>query len=93
MKKITLSFATLSIAVMSYGQTQCTSLTKDSVRCKNNTKSISAKCHLHDPNYALLVNKTTTKVCSGTTKKGKNCKSKTKHESGLCHHHRPKSNK
>ena len=41
MKKLTISVATLLIAGMSYGQTQCNGLTKDSVQCKSTTKSIS----------------------------------------------------
>ena len=35
MKKLTLSVAALTIAMMSYSQTQCKGLTKDSVQCKN----------------------------------------------------------
>ena len=35
MKKLTMSVAALTIAMMSYGQTQCKSLTTDSVQCKN----------------------------------------------------------
>ena len=39
MKKLTLSVAALTIAMMSYGQTtQCEGLTKDSIQCKNTTK-------------------------------------------------------
>ena len=87
MKKLTLSVAALTIAMMSYGQTQCNGLTKDSVQCKNTTKSVSELCYLHDTNYVKEA-KTTSVVCSGTTKSGRNCKHKTKHSSGLCHHHR-----
>ena len=87
MKKVTLSVAALTIAMMSYGQTQCNGLTKDSVQCKNTTKTEVKLCYLHNPNY-VKQSKTTTVVCSGTTKKGKNCKSKTKDLSGKCHNHR-----
>ena len=87
MKKITLSVAALTIAMMSYGQTQCSGLTKDSVQCKNTTKSVSELCYLHDANY-VKETKTTSVVCNGTTKKGRNCKNKTKDLSGKCHHHR-----
>ena len=87
MKKVTMSVAALTIAMMSYGQTQCNGLTKDSVQCKNTTKSVSELCYLHNPNYVKAVTKSAT-VCSGNTKSGRNCKHKTKHSSGLCHHHR-----
>ena len=88
MKKITLSVAALTIAMMSYGQTQCKGLTKDSIQCKNAVKT-SDLCYLHNPNY---VKKTNTKpvVCSGTTKAGNNCKNKTKNSDGLCHLHTTK---
>ena len=87
MKKVTLSVAALTIAMMSYGQTQCNGLTKDSVQCKNTTKSVGELCYLHDANYVKKT-KTTSVVCSGTTKSGRNCKNKTKNLSGLCHNHR-----
>ena len=87
MKKLTLSVAALTIAMMSYGQTQCDGLTKDSVQCKNTTKSVVELCYLHNPNYVKNVVSETV-VCSGTTQKGRNCKHKTKHSSGRCHHHR-----
>ena len=87
MKKVTLSVAALTIAMMSYGQTQCNGLTKDSVQCKNTTKSVSELCYLHDTNYVKEA-ETTSVVCSGTTKKGRNCKNKTKDLSGKCHNHR-----
>ena len=89
MKKITLSVAALSIAMMSYGQTQCKGLTKDSVQCKNTTKSKNSLCYLHNPFYTSK-SKIPTVICSGTTKKGSNCKNKTKNISGLCHLHTPK---
>ena len=87
MKKVTLSVAALTIAMMSYGQTQCNGLTKDSVQCKNTTKTEVKLCYLHNPNYEKALTKSAT-VCSGTTKKGRNCKNKTKDSSGLCHNHR-----
>ena len=85
MKKVTMSVAALTIAMMSYGQTQCNGLTKDSVQCKNTTKTEVKLCYLHNSNYTKV--KTNTVVCSGTTQKGKNCKNKTKDLSGLCHNH------
>ena len=87
MKKITLSVAALTIAMMSYGQsTQCKELTTDSVKCKNNTKAKNSLCYLHNPFYKNEV-KTPAKVCDGTTKSGRNCKNKTKNTSGFCHLH------
>ena len=87
MKKVTMSVAALAIAMMSYGQTQCNGLTKDSVQCKNTTRTEVKLCYLHNPNYVKAVTKSAT-VCGGTTKSGRNCKHKTKHSSGRCHHHR-----
>ena len=87
MKKLTLSVAALTIAMMSYGQsTQCKELTTDSVQCKNNTKAKNSLCYLHNPFYKDEV-KTPAKVCNGTTKSGRNCKNKTKNTSGFCHLH------
>ena len=87
MKKLTLSVAALTIAMMSYGQsTQCKELTTDSVQCKNNTKAKNSLCYLHNPYYKDEV-KTPAKVCNGTTKSGRNCKNKTKNTSGFCHLH------
>tara|TARA_R100000781_G_scaffold87164_1_gene53639 strand:- start:250 stop:519 length:270 start_codon:yes stop_codon:yes gene_type:complete len=88
MKKITMSVAALSIAVMSYGQTtQCKSLTKDSVQCKNKTTQVL--CYLHNPNYNSNSNIKAT-ICIGTTKKGRKCKNKTKNVNNLCHLHTKK---
>ena len=87
MKKLTLSVAALTIAMMSYGQTQCNGLTKDSVQCKNTTTSVVELCYLHNPNYEKVVAKSAT-ICNGTTQSGRNCKNKTKDSSGLCHNHR-----
>ena len=89
MKKLTLSVAALTIAMMSYGQTQCKELTTDSVQCKNNTKSKNSLCYLHNPFYKDEV-KTPAKVCTGTTKSGRNCKNKTKNTNQLCYLHTKK---
>jgi len=87
MKKLTLSVAALTIAIMSFGQTQCEGLTKDSVQCKNTVKTTIKLCHIHNPNHIVPSNSVAVK-CSGTTKKNKKCKNKTKDASGLCHNHR-----
>ena len=86
MKKLKLSVAALLIASASFAQTQCISLTKDSLQCKNVTKQ-SNQCHLHNANYVKPSNNAAV-VCTGTTKSGKNCKNKTKSISGLCHNHK-----
>ena len=84
MKKLTLSVAALTIAMMSYGQTQCKGLTTDSVQCKNTTKV--ELCYLHNPYYQNEI-KVLATVCNGTTKSGRNCKNKTKNTSGFCYLH------
>tara|TARA_R100000458_G_C8255331_1_gene231521 strand:+ start:149 stop:424 length:276 start_codon:yes stop_codon:yes gene_type:complete len=89
MKKLTLSVAALSLAVMSYGQTQCKSLTTDSVQCKNSTKAKNGLCYLHNPYYTKK-DKTPATQCTGTTKSGRNCKNKTKNSNNLCYLHTPK---
>jgi len=89
MKKLTLSVAALTIAMMSYGQTQCKELTTDSVQCKNNTKAKNSLCYLHNPFYKDEV-KVPAKICTGTTKSGRNCKNKTKNINQLCHLHTKK---
>ena len=86
MKKLTLSVAALTIAMMSYGQTQCKELTTDSVQCKNTTKAKNSLCYLHNPFYTNAV-KIPAIICGGTTKTGRNCNNKTKNEGGLCHLH------
>ena len=86
MKKLTLSVAALAIAMMSYGQTQCEGLTKDSVQCKNITKTKIELCYLHNPNY-IKSNKVVSVICNGTTKKNIPCKNKTKNTNGKCHLH------
>ena len=63
MKKITMSVAALTIAMMSYGQTQCKGLTKDSVQCKNTVKNKVELCYLHNPNY-VKSSKTVTVICT-----------------------------
>ena len=87
MRKLTLSVAALTIAMMSYGQTQCKEMTKQNVQCKNTTKSKVELCHLHNPNHVKSSDKLTV-ICSGTTKKNIPCKNKTKDKSGKCHNHR-----
>jgi len=89
MKKLTLSVAALTIAMMSYGQTQCKELTTDSVQCKNNTKAKNSLCYLHNPFYKDQV-KIPAKICTGTTKSGRNCKNKTKNTNQLCYLHTKK---
>ena len=90
MKKLTLSVAALTIAMMSYGQTQCKELTTDSVQCKNNTKAKNSLCYLHNPYYKDEV-KVPAKVCTGNTKSGRNCKNKTKNTNQLCYLHTSKN--
>ena len=90
MNKITLSVAALTIAMMSYGQTQCKELTTDSVQCKNSTKAKNSLCYLHNPYYKDEV-KVPAKVCTGTTKSGRNCKNKTKNTNQLCYLHTTKN--
>ena len=90
MKKLTLSVAALTIAMMSYGQTQCKELTTDSVQCKNNTKATNNLCYLHNPYYKDKV-KVPAKICTGTTKSDRNCKNKTKNTNQLCYLHTTKN--
>jgi len=85
MKKLTLSVVALTMTMMSYGQTQCNGLTKDSVQCKNTTNKVL--CYLHNPNY-VKTSDSVTVICGGTTKSGNNCKRKTKNTSGLCYNHK-----
>jgi len=89
MKKITLSVAALTIAMMSYSQTQCEGLTKNSVQCKNTNQDTVTLCYLHNTNYVQKT-KSTVVVCDGTTKTGNCCKNKTKNDNGFCHNHQPK---
>ena len=86
MKKIKLTIACLLLGSMAFAQTQCTSLTKSNVQCKNTVKT-GELCHSHNPNY-VKPSETTTVICSGTTKSNAPCKNKTKNASGLCHLHK-----
>ena len=92
MKKLKLSVAALLIASASFAQTQCVSLTKDSLQCKNKVKFIEGNdqqhplCYLHDINY-VKPSKNSAVICSGTTKKNQNCKNKTKNTNQLCYLH------
>ena len=85
MKKLTLSVVALTMTMMSYSQTQCNGLTKNSVQCKNTTKLTTELCYLHDSLY--VKDDKVSQKCNGTTKVGKSCKNKTKNESGLCYRH------
>ena len=87
MKKLTLSVAALTIAMMSYGQTQCKGMTKDNIQCKNITKKVNSLCYNHDKNHVKSSDRLTV-ICNGTTKKNNPCKNKTKDKSGKCHNHR-----
>ena len=90
MKKLTLSVAALTIAMMSYGQVQCEGITKLNVQCKNMTKDISKLCHIHNPNHVVKSDKVAV-ICSGTTKLNKPCKKKTKAPNGRCYLHGAKN--
>ena len=85
MMKKSLIIGIMSVSMIGMGQTQCNGLTKDSVQCKNTTKSETELCYLHDKTY--VKDDKMSQKCKGTTKKGKNCKNKTKNESGLCYRH------
>ena len=86
MIKKSLIVGMMCVSFFGISQTQCDGLTKDSVNCKNTTKSESSLCYLHDKNY--VKDDKVSQICSGTTKKNKSCKSKTKDLSGRCHNHR-----
>ena len=88
MKEIKLSVAALLIASASFAQTQCTSLTKDSLQCKNVTRQ-GNQCYLHNANY-IKPSKKVAVLCTGTTKAGNKCKNKTKNTNKLCYLHQPK---
>mgnify|MGYP003154511336 CR=1 FL=1 len=91
MKKITLSVAALTIAMMSYGQsTQCEGMTKMKVQCKNTVKTEVKLCHLHNPNHVVKSDKVSV-ICSGTTKANNPCKNKTKAPNGKCYLHGAKN--
>ena len=86
MKKLTLSVAALTIAMMSYGQVQCEGITKMKVQCKNTVKTEVKLCHIHNPNHVVKSDKVSV-ICSGTTKAKNPCKNKTKNTNGKCHLH------
>jgi len=68
--------------------TQCTALTKDSIRCKNITKSKVKLCYAHNPKHEEgKCIRGEAVICSGITKKGKSCKNRTKNLSGKCYRH------
>ena len=85
MLKKTMLIGVMCVSLFGISQTQCDGLTKDSVQCKNTTKSESKLCYLHDKMY--VKDDKMSQICSGTTKKNKSCKNKTKNESGLCYRH------
>ena len=85
MLKKTMLIGVMCVSLFGISQTQCDGLTKDSVQCKNITKSVTELCYLHDSLY--MKDDKMSQICSGTTKKNKPCKNKTKNESGSCHLH------
>ena len=85
MLKKTMLIGVMCVSFLGISQTQCDGLTKDSVQCKNVTKSESKLCYLHDKTY--VKDDKMSQKCIGTTKTDKNCKNKTKNESGKCYRH------
>ena len=85
MLKKTMLIGVMCVSLFGISQTQCNKLTKDSVQCKNTTKSKVSLCYLHDKMY--VKDDKMSQICSGTTKKNKSCKNKTKNESGKCYRH------
>ena len=85
MLKKTMLIGVMCVSLFGISQTQCNGLTKDSVQCKNITKSTTELCYLHDKTY--VKDDKVSQKCNGTTKVGKSCKNKTKNESGLCYRH------
>jgi len=85
MLKKTMLIGVMCVSLLGISQTQCNGLTKDSVQCKNTTKSESKLCYLHDKMY--VKDDKMSQKCKGITKKNKFCKNKTKNESGLCYRH------
>ena len=85
MLKKTMLIGVMCVSFFGISQTQCNGLTKDSVQCKNTTKSTTELCYLHDKTY--VKDDKMSQICSGTTKKNQPCKNKTKNESGSCHLH------
>ena len=51
MIKKTMLIGVMCVSFLGISQTQCNGLTKDSVQCKNTTKSKASLCYLHNPNY------------------------------------------
>ncbi len=88
MLKKSITIGIIFMSVVGFSQTRCNGLTKDSVQCKNITKSKTKLCYLHDKNYKKDDKKS--HICKGTTKKNKKCKNKTKNTSGLCYRHEKK---
>jgi len=88
MIKKSLIIGMMSVSILGFTQTQCNGITKDSVQCKNTTKSKTELCYLHDKNYKKDDKKS--HICKGVTKKNKKCKNKTKNTSGLCYRHEEK---
>ena len=86
MLKKSLIIGMMCVSFLGISQTQCNGLTKDSVSCKNTTKSTTELCYLHDKTY--VKDDKMSQICSGTTKKNSPCKNKTKDVSGKCHNHR-----
>ena len=85
MLKKTMLIGVMCVSLFGISQTQCNGLTKDSVQCKNTTKSMTELCYLHDKMY--VKDDKMSQKCNGITKKNKSCKNKTKNESGLCYRH------
>jgi len=85
MIKKSLIVGMMCVSFLGISQTQCSGITKDSINCKNITKSESKLCYIHDKNYKK--DDKVSQICSGTTKSNKGCKNKTKNSSGLCHLH------
>ena len=86
MLKKTMLIGVMCVSLFGISQTQWDGLTKDSVQCKNTTKSTTELCYLHDKTY--VKDDKMSQICSGITKKNKSCKNKTKDVSGKCHNHR-----
>ena len=85
MIKKSLIVGMMCVSFFGISQTQCDGITKDSVQCKNTTKSTTELCYLHDSLY--VKDDKMSQICSGTTKSNKDCKNKTKNVSGLCYRH------
>ena len=90
MVKKTMLIGMMCVSFLGISQTQCNGLTKDSVQCKNTTKSESELCYLHDKMYEK--DDKVSQLCNGMTKKENPCKNKTKNESGYCYLHESQCN-